>query len=260
MSSHKHNPSAGTQNQGNTLGDQPCVRQSKLYRMHESGNGVKGVLGMSNLCWDTEHAEGAYRGQKVFDHNAVNPYQSSAQDYGSAQTGYGGGYQSKGYGGSQGYGESQKYATSAQEYGVSSQPSYGGGRELRNYVNPSVGGSQSRGSELRNYVNNNNSYQKPGNSTITARAAPFATGDSYAEHENMGHNQYNKPPRRVPEQDYDSGASSYMMSKMGNSRQPEYYEDQGGPMATTHRRSTFNSEKGVVPQMMSNGQRSTRPW
>ena len=33
MSGHKHNSSAMTQNQGNTLGDRSCVRQSKLYRM-----------------------------------------------------------------------------------------------------------------------------------------------------------------------------------------------------------------------------------
>lgn len=70
MSGHRHNPSAGTQNQGNTLGDRSCVRQSKLYRQYESGNGVKDILGSSHLCWNENFKEGAYKGQRVFDHNA----------------------------------------------------------------------------------------------------------------------------------------------------------------------------------------------
>jgi hypothetical protein len=43
-----------------------------LYRTHESGNDVKSILGTSNLCWKTDELEGAYRGQKVFDHNQPN--------------------------------------------------------------------------------------------------------------------------------------------------------------------------------------------
>lgn len=72
MSGHHHNSNAGTQNQGNSLGDRACVRQSKLYRQHESGNDVKSILGTDHLRWDTEHQEGAYKGQKVFDHNKPN--------------------------------------------------------------------------------------------------------------------------------------------------------------------------------------------
>lgn len=72
MSGHHHNSNAGTQNQGNSLGDRACVRQSKLYRTHESGNDVKSILGTDHLRWDTEHQEGAYKGQKVFDHNKPN--------------------------------------------------------------------------------------------------------------------------------------------------------------------------------------------
>jgi len=48
------------------------VRQSRLYRQHESGNDVKSILGTDHLRWDTEHQEGAYKGQKVFDHNKPN--------------------------------------------------------------------------------------------------------------------------------------------------------------------------------------------
>lgn len=69
MPGHSHNSSAETQNQGNTLGDRSCVRQSKLYRMYESGNNVKDIMGTSNLVWDVNEKSGAYSGQKVFDHN-----------------------------------------------------------------------------------------------------------------------------------------------------------------------------------------------
>lgn len=88
MSGHKHNPSAGTQNQGNTLGDRSCVRQSKLYRMYESGNGVKAILGSSNLCWDPNQQQGAYSGQKVFDHNALDGYRSGNTDGGQSLRGF----------------------------------------------------------------------------------------------------------------------------------------------------------------------------
>jgi len=85
MRGHAHDPTAGTQNQGNTLGARACVRQSKLYRTHESGNAVKSILGQSNLCWRTDVKEGAYHGHDVFDHE---------KDYGSynhpsAKQGYG---------------------------------------------------------------------------------------------------------------------------------------------------------------------------
>jgi len=48
------------------------VRQSKLYRQYESGNGVKAVLGCDHLCWKTNVKEGAYKGQRVYDHEAEN--------------------------------------------------------------------------------------------------------------------------------------------------------------------------------------------
>lgn len=73
MSGHRHNPSAATQNQGNSLGDRACVRQSKLYRVHESGNNVKSLLGTSHLCWDQNQAQGAYQGHSVYDHTQEDP-------------------------------------------------------------------------------------------------------------------------------------------------------------------------------------------
>ena len=68
---HYHDPGSSTQNQGNTLGNRACVRQSSLFRQYESGNSVKGLLGTGRLQWDTNQKEGAYSGQPVgslFDH------------------------------------------------------------------------------------------------------------------------------------------------------------------------------------------------
>lgn len=77
MSGHRHNPNASTQNQGNSLGDRPAVRQSKLYRTHESGNNMKSLLGTSHLSWDENRQQGAYQGRPVFDHNRDNGAQRS---------------------------------------------------------------------------------------------------------------------------------------------------------------------------------------
>ena len=42
--------------------------EKSIYR-YESGNSVKSILGTSNLCWNTDQKEGAYKGQKIYDHN-----------------------------------------------------------------------------------------------------------------------------------------------------------------------------------------------
>ena len=67
-----------TQNQGNQLGDRPCVRQSKLFRQHDAGNSMKDLMGQSHLNWKTEEQQGAYAGKKVFDHNAPTPAEAAA--------------------------------------------------------------------------------------------------------------------------------------------------------------------------------------
>ena len=46
---HYHNPTALTQNQGNSLGTRSCVRQSKFYRQYESGNQLKELFGQNHL-------------------------------------------------------------------------------------------------------------------------------------------------------------------------------------------------------------------
>mmetsp|Transcript_35388 Transcript_35388/g.100576 ORF Transcript_35388/g.100576 Transcript_35388/m.100576 type:complete len:331 (+) Transcript_35388:84-1076(+) len=61
-----HDPSSASQNVGNSIGTRSCVRQSKLFRMYESGNATKALLGQQSLQWDVNHKEGAYSG-RVFD-------------------------------------------------------------------------------------------------------------------------------------------------------------------------------------------------
>eukprot|EP00445_Apocalathium_hangoei_P007824 CAMPEP_0203859510 /NCGR_PEP_ID=MMETSP0359-20131031/11890_1 /ASSEMBLY_ACC=CAM_ASM_000338 /TAXON_ID=268821 /ORGANISM="Scrippsiella Hangoei, Strain SHTV-5" /LENGTH=226 /DNA_ID=CAMNT_0050776441 /DNA_START=47 /DNA_END=723 /DNA_ORIENTATION=+ len=48
---HAHDPWSSSQNVGNMLGSRPCVRQTPLYRKHESGNSMKNILGMGHLAW-----------------------------------------------------------------------------------------------------------------------------------------------------------------------------------------------------------------
>ena len=76
--SHHHDPSAGTQNQGNSLGARSCVRQSKLYRQYESGNDVKHIMGTPHLQWNPNKKEGAYEGEPVFDHNLPHGYRKKS--------------------------------------------------------------------------------------------------------------------------------------------------------------------------------------
>ncbi|KAH9598405.1 hypothetical protein LSM04_006148 [Trypanosoma melophagium] len=70
MRGHQHlgDPSL-TQNQGNVLGDRPCVRQSRLYREHVGGNAMKELMGQDGLKWDTTRTQGVYAGGRAFDHN-----------------------------------------------------------------------------------------------------------------------------------------------------------------------------------------------
>mmetsp|Transcript_9552 Transcript_9552/g.14377 ORF Transcript_9552/g.14377 Transcript_9552/m.14377 type:complete len:452 (-) Transcript_9552:98-1453(-) len=66
---HNRGISGGTQNTGNVIGTRSTVRQSKLFRMYESGNDVKSLLGQESLVWDTTKKQGAYSGP-VFDAHA----------------------------------------------------------------------------------------------------------------------------------------------------------------------------------------------
>lgn len=57
-----HDASSGSQNTGNHIGTRSTVRQTKLFRMYESGNAVKGILGQDCLQWDVSRKQGAYSG------------------------------------------------------------------------------------------------------------------------------------------------------------------------------------------------------
>lgn len=61
-----HDPNSASQNVGNHVGSRSTVRQSKLFRMYESGNAAKAILGQDSLQWNVNLKEGAYHG-RVFD-------------------------------------------------------------------------------------------------------------------------------------------------------------------------------------------------
>ncbi|RNF09967.1 hypothetical protein TraAM80_01806 [Trypanosoma rangeli] len=85
MRGHQHLGDPGlTQNQGNLLGDRPCVRQSRLYREHVGGNTMKELMGQEGLKWDTTCTQGVYAGGKVFDHNDKPRTQVVAEDASSS--------------------------------------------------------------------------------------------------------------------------------------------------------------------------------
>ena len=72
MSGHHHDVREANQNLGNSLGARSCVKQTKFFRMYESGNAVKGILGTSNLCWDTTQKQGAYQVRVSFEGSTFN--------------------------------------------------------------------------------------------------------------------------------------------------------------------------------------------
>jgi len=58
MSGHRHDAMQANQNLGNSLGARSAVRQTKFFRMYESGNTMKALLGTPNLAWDTNKKPG----------------------------------------------------------------------------------------------------------------------------------------------------------------------------------------------------------
>ena len=77
---YHHNDASLTQNQGDHVGDRPCVRQSRTYRAHNGGNAMKDIMGQGNLAWDTENMQGAYTG-------AAHPgHSDGAQTHGHQST------------------------------------------------------------------------------------------------------------------------------------------------------------------------------
>ena len=79
---YHHNDASLTQNQGNHVGDRPCVRQSRTYRAHNGGNAMKDIMGQGNLAWDTENMQGAYTGAAHPGHSdgtQTHGHQSTSQ-------------------------------------------------------------------------------------------------------------------------------------------------------------------------------------
>jgi len=152
MGGHWHDARAGTQNQGNHIGDRSCVRQSKLYRKYESGNQVKDLLGQGSLKWNENKKQGAYAGQKVYDHStadhstslrgggqsvnraAVQPAPEPAPNQGYGAAPWAVDPPTQGYGGaSQGYGGASKgHGGASQGYGAAIQ-GYGEARAMEGY-------------------------------------------------------------------------------------------------------------------------------
>ena len=62
-----HDPSDGSIERGNMLGDRASVRQSRLFRQYESGNAVKSLLGTDSIVWDVDRKEGVFKGEPVYD-------------------------------------------------------------------------------------------------------------------------------------------------------------------------------------------------
>ena len=67
-SAYHINSTSGSQNIGNIIGTKSTIQQSKFFRMYESGNAMKSILGNVTLSWDVNKKQGAYSG-KVFDDN-----------------------------------------------------------------------------------------------------------------------------------------------------------------------------------------------
>lgn len=205
MSGHRHNPTAGTQNQGNSLGDRSCVRQSKLYRMYESGNGVKDALGSGHLAWDTNYKQGAYAGQKVFDHMEDNG-RSREDNYGSR----GSNYSNNNY--SQRNNDENNYPTknTLSHYARGDDYSSGGGgaRGMPSYDNdyaPKNAGGRGNSSG-------------GGASSFMIGQSSYSQNDDY----NSRNGNFN---RRTSHEPVASGDDCYPMNKMGSGRAPASNDD-----------------------------------
>lgn len=269
MPGHKHDSSAGTQNQGNTLGDRSCVRQSRLYRMHEGGNDMKALLGTPHLAWDTKQKQGAYEGQEVYDHTMDNPYGRSSkpdQSYGGST--YSG--KSK-VGGRGGYNEDEyDYRGSTQTNSYNNRSAnpgdgYDNGRARQANAN------NARGSSLASYASQD-TYERPDKYAIPAN--PYSRRDN---EENVRNGANNAPAYRS-----SAAASSYYQEE-----EPRGYGGYGGSSGSNARslremkeqidQSSYRSMRGATsnnnPLSLSayaapvasnsrgaQNQRDTRPW
>ncbi|CAL1151255.1 unnamed protein product [Cladocopium goreaui] len=85
MSGHRHDAMQANQNLGNSLGARSAVRQTKFFRMYESGNTMKALLGTPNLAWDTNKKQGAYHGHPIEDPYTGAPVRHSTGGLGRTE-------------------------------------------------------------------------------------------------------------------------------------------------------------------------------
>lgn len=98
--SHFHDASVASQNAGNALGDRAAVRHTRHFRMYESGNAMKGILGHGDLVWATDPSlrgaaglEAAHRHRRADDpapHRAPGGDTVAVDDTGTVGRGGGG--------------------------------------------------------------------------------------------------------------------------------------------------------------------------
>lgn len=233
MSGHRHNPSAQTQNQGNSIGDRSSVRQSKLYRVHEGGNNMKSILGTDHLSWDADQQQGAYYGQPVYDHSAADPFAANRSKGGRMGDFTDNSYQST-------------YETTSGGYG----------------------GSPPRNSKRNDYDYDDYSQPKPQSSQAEARAnssrgnASFGVAGSLQPDIGGG----NMGSSRRTDYAYAEASSSYPLSKMrGEDNQvrtthrdmrDQYSVDSSAAYPPENSRSLAAS----LSRRGSADSKSTRPW
>lgn len=298
MPGHKHDSSAGTQNQGNTLGDRACVRQSKLYRMHESGNDIKSILGTPHLCWDTHKKQGAYEGHDVYDHTRDNPfgmdskYQQNRR-HSQGPQGTGGAPFARG----DSYGATADYTTTSGGYGdkksTYTNDSYGGydSTGAQNYgkgrappaadydYDSGYGGNSGYGSYGGNapsvpptkYSSNpnqdrNTAYRTGlgGNDEYGTAAAPRNSLGSYSQATRRHKQLEELPPNPYARGGNDENvrdANSYQLSQMRDMKQQmDNSSFRRGGAASGNSMSLSNYAGGRASGNGAREDRSTRPW
>lgn len=146
-----------TQNQGNVLGDRPCVRQSKLYREQVGGNDMKALLGQEHLQWDTTQTQGCYSGGSVYDHNTSN-HIAVKKEAGQNE----GRYNQRG----SNQNNNSQFQTSSGAYG-----------------NPNA--------NVNNYGKNNNNHNINNNNNNNRQTTSGAYGNANNNNDNLGNNNNN---------------------------------------------------------------------
>lgn len=267
MPGHSHDSTAGTQNQGNSLGDRSSVRQSRLYRVHESGNDVKAILGSSNLCWNPDIKEGAYYGQKVYNHmtadhaSTVAPNQLRHENYRDYDSG-GSGYVPSNY-------KVPQYRNEDEQEGR-----YGGGYERTDDYGTNDGGRRASFDKYANerdeesrYAIKNFTRSNVEEKATYRRNNIFPDASESYEEVVRGKKTYaskydHNPPAAVtrPMNNYNSGNE---MSNYRNNQRFNDYNHNNDALNERNAQQQQNYQSRIGEQRVMNRNtevRSTRPW